>query len=91
MTAKAAGSGISIAIIGAPMDLGSTRRGVDMGPSALRLGLLVEQLRELGHTVEDFGNVPIVHREALARGRRARHADKAKAPGEGESRRKEGA
>src|ERR1700719_3445892 len=46
-----------IAIIGAPMDLGAGRRGVDMGPSALRLANLNEKLRELGYGVEDLGNV----------------------------------
>ncbi len=46
-----------IAIIGAPMDLGAGRRGVDMGPSALRLANLNEKLRELGYGVDDLGNV----------------------------------
>lgn len=57
----------SIALIGAPMDLGSTSRGVDMGPSAVRFALLAEQLRKLGHTVEDFGDVAIPHRETVYR------------------------
>jgi arginase len=46
-----------IAIIGAPMDLGAGRRGVDMGPSALRLAGLNEKLTLLGYAVEDLGNV----------------------------------
>jgi arginase len=46
-----------IAIIGAPMDLGAGRRGVDMGPSALRLANLNEKLSSLGYEVEDLGNV----------------------------------
>jgi arginase len=46
-----------IAIIGAPMDLGAGRRGVDMGPSALRLAGLNEKLTLLGYEVEDLGNV----------------------------------
>jgi arginase len=46
-----------IAIIGAPMDLGAGRRGVDMGPSALRLANLNEKLGSLGYEVEDLGNV----------------------------------
>src|SRR5271169_2247978 len=46
-----------IAIIGAPMDLGAGRRGVDMGPSALRLANLNEKLASLGYEVEDQGNV----------------------------------
>jgi arginase len=46
-----------IAIIGAPMDLGAGRRGVDMGPSALRLANLNEKLSSLGYEIEDLGNV----------------------------------
>jgi arginase len=44
-------------IVGAPLDLGSARRGVDMGPSALRLAGLGERLGELGLEVDDLGNV----------------------------------
>jgi arginase len=47
----------SIEIIGVPLDLGSDRRGVDMGPSAIRYAGLSEKLRELGHRVEDIGNI----------------------------------
>ncbi len=39
------------------MDLGAGRRGVDMGPSALRLAGLAKNLEDLGHTVHDLGNV----------------------------------
>ncbi len=39
------------------MDLGQSRRGVDMGPSALRVAGLQSRLKSLGHTVEDIGNV----------------------------------
>jgi len=46
-----------IRIIGVPMDLGASRRGVDMGPSALRVGGLAQQLKSMGHQVEDAGNV----------------------------------
>jgi arginase len=46
-----------IAIIGAPMDLGAGRRGVDMGPSAIRLAGLNEKLLQLGCKVDDLGNV----------------------------------
>jgi arginase len=60
----AAGS-VSIGIIGAPMDLGSSRRGVDMGPSALRVAQLAERLRQLGHHVEDLGDVAVPHRETV--------------------------
>lgn len=53
-----------VAIIGFPMDLGGNRRGVDMGPSAIRLAEVVEQLQALGVDVTDMGNV-IVHTRAL--------------------------
>jgi len=46
-----------ISVIGFPMDLGSGRRGVDMGPSALRIADLENKLRELGYIVEDLGDV----------------------------------
>src|SRR5919106_631485 len=45
------------AIIGAPLDLGSARRGGGMGPSALRLAGVGERLVELGLEVDDLGNV----------------------------------
>jgi arginase len=48
---------VSISIIGAPLDLGAGRRGVDMGPSALRLAGMADRLRSLGLDVEDLGNV----------------------------------
>jgi arginase len=53
-----------IAIIGAPLDLGAGRRGVDMGPSAVRVANLNGRLAELGFDVEDLGNVPVVQRES---------------------------
>ena len=53
-----------VAIIGAPMDLGAGRRGVDMGPSALRLAGLDERIRQLGYEVEDLGNVTTAQPEA---------------------------
>jgi arginase len=46
-----------ISVIGFPMDLGSGRRGVDMGPSALRIADLENKLRELGYIVDDLGDV----------------------------------
>src|ERR1700680_872683 len=48
-----------IRIIGVPMDLGQSRRGVDMGPSALRVAGLQSRLKQLGHSVEDIGNVAV--------------------------------
>jgi arginase len=46
-------------IIGAPSDLGQGRRGVDMGPSAIRYAGLKAQLEQLGHHVEDLGNIDV--------------------------------
>ena len=52
-------------VMGVPMDLGSGRRGVDMGPSAIRIAGLDERLRELGHTVVDEGDLDIKNMEEL--------------------------
>jgi len=49
----------NIDIIGFPMDLGANRRGVDMGPSALRIAGLEEKLTALGYQVHDQGNIAI--------------------------------
>ena len=49
----------SIRIFGVPMDLGQTRRGVDMGPSALRYAGLDVKLRKLGYRVADNGNLNV--------------------------------
>ena len=48
-----------INIIGAPLDFGSGRRGVDMGPSAIRIAGLNDRLRELGYQVQDLGNLHV--------------------------------
>ena len=48
-----------IRIIGVPMDLGASRRGVDMGPSALRVAGLQTRLKQLGRQVEDIGNIAV--------------------------------
>lgn len=47
----------AIHLLGVPLDLGGGRRGVDMGPSALRIAGLAERLSLLGHRVSDDGNV----------------------------------
>jgi arginase len=54
---------VKIRIIGVPMDLGQSRRGVDMGPSALRVAGLQSRLKQLGHHVEDFGNIAVKQAE----------------------------
>ena len=48
-----------VSIIGFPMDLGAGRRGVDMGPSALRIAGLQSKLENLGYDVNDTGDVKI--------------------------------
>src|SRR5579859_6727893 len=53
-----------VCIIGAPMDLGADRRGVDMGASAIRYAGLSEHLSRLGHTVHDIGNLSIPQPES---------------------------
>jgi arginase len=49
----------TVRIIGVPMDLGQSRRGVDMGPSAVRYAGLGARLRRLGWRVEDVGNLAV--------------------------------
>ena len=62
-----------VAIIGAALDLGQGRRGVDMGPSAIRYAGLEERLQSLGYRVRDHGNVETAVPEATAlRDERAR-------------------
>ncbi|UBV42884.1 arginase [Deinococcus taeanensis] len=56
---------MNISILGIPMDLGAGRRGVDMGPSALRNAHLTRALRELGHTVTDLGDVRVALPESI--------------------------
>jgi len=48
-----------IKVIGVPLDLGASRRGVDMGPSAVRVAGLEARLEALGHQVTDGGNVSV--------------------------------
>jgi arginase len=57
---------MQIDIIGVPMDFGQNRRGVDMGPSAIRYANLREKLEGLGHTVEDKGNIEVPILETCA-------------------------
>jgi len=65
-----------IRIIGVPMDLGASRRGVDMGPSALRVAGLQTKLKQLGRQVEDEGNVAVPQAEEQPYGeKKARYLD----------------
>ncbi len=57
-----------IRIIGVPLDLGQSRRGVDMGPSAMRVAGLEAKLEALGYDVKDAGNVPVALAETKAEG-----------------------
>jgi len=58
-TAAANVSGKKIRVIGVPLDLGQSRRGVDMGPSAVRVAGLEARLEALGFVVEDAGNIAV--------------------------------
>src|SRR5437879_12992512 len=57
-----------IRVIGIPLDLGQSRRGVDMGPSAVRVAGLEARLEALGHVVEDAGNVAVAIAEQKKEG-----------------------
>lgn len=57
-----------IRVIGVPLDLGQDRRGVDMGPSAVRVAGLTARLEGLGLKVEDAGNVAVAAPELKAPG-----------------------
>jgi arginase len=54
-----------VRIIGVPMDLGQSRRGVDMGPSALRGAGLQSSIKKLGLQVEDIGNLSVKQPEEM--------------------------
>ena len=49
-----------ISIVGVPMDLGADRRGVDMGPSALRYADLNRKLQGLGYEIQDLGDLDVI-------------------------------
>jgi arginase len=57
-----------IRVIGVPLDLGQSRRGVDMGPSAVRVAGLEARLEALGHVVEDGGNIAVAIQEQKKEG-----------------------
>ncbi len=57
-----------IRVIGVPLDLGQSRRGVDMGPSAVRVAGLEARLEALGHVVEDGGNIAVALQEQKKEG-----------------------
>ena len=49
----------TVALVGVPMDLGGGRRGVDMGPSAMRIADVGPEVRSMGLDFEDHGNVEV--------------------------------
>src|ERR1700691_6276814 len=57
-----------IKVIGVPLDLGASRRGVDMGPSAVRVAGLEARLEALGHEVIDGGNISVAIAETKSSG-----------------------
>lgn len=61
-------AGRKVAIMGAPLDLGAGRRGVDMGPSAVRVANLNARLASLGCDIDDLGNVPVAQPESHPEG-----------------------
>jgi arginase len=57
-----------VTLIGVPLDLGAGRRGVDMGPSALRVADVDAKIAALGHAVDDWGDLPVKIRETQGPG-----------------------
>jgi arginase len=53
-------------MIGVPLDFGASRRGVEMGPAALRIAQMAESLQLLGHAVTDVGDIPVPQRATIA-------------------------
>jgi arginase len=52
-------------MIGVPLDFGASRRGVEMGPAALRIARMAESLRGLGHQVTDVGDIVVPERATI--------------------------
>src|SRR5207237_9014808 len=72
-------TGLPVALIGAGLDLGAGRRGVDMGPSAIRYAGLQERIESLGRGCVDRGDVRVAVPEATEVGDpRARYLDSIK-------------
>lgn len=62
-----------VQIIGIPIDLGQSHRGVDLGPGALRYAGLASRLEQIGYEVHDIGNLPVPVRESLTHERELRY------------------
>jgi arginase len=54
-----------IRLMGVPLDFGASRRGVEMGPAALRIAEMAESLRAVGHTVTDVGDIAVPERATI--------------------------
>jgi arginase len=54
-----------IRLMGVPLDFGASRRGVEMGPAALRIAEIAEQLRAVGHDVTDVGDIAVPERATI--------------------------
>ena len=63
----------SVGLFGVPMDLGQDRRGVDMGPSAIRYARIEAALEDLGHTITDLGNAGVPIPEMVDSGEEINH------------------
>jgi arginase len=68
---------MNLRIIGVPMDLGADRRGVDMGPSAIRYAGLADTVEEMGLSCDDAGDLPVPRPEG--------RDPNAEAPGQGQA------
>ncbi|MBU2644740.1 arginase [bacterium] len=55
-------------VLGIPIDLGQEKRGVNMGPGAIRYAGIASRLKKLGHQVEDKGNIIVPVRESVREG-----------------------
>jgi arginase len=62
-----------VGLFGVPMDLGQDRRGVDMGPSAIRYARIEAALEDLGHKVTDLGNAGVPIPETVTAGAEVKH------------------
>ena len=61
----AVAEGRPVSVLGVPLDLGAGRRGTDMGPSAVRIAGLHDEIRSLGLGTEDFGDLEVPAVETL--------------------------
>ena len=68
-----------VGIFGVPMDLGQGRRGVDMGPSAIRYARMEAAIEDLGHPVTDLGNARVPIPELVESDESVRHLDAVRA------------